>query len=156
MFLIIAGQAVVEDDALCGRGYGTGKDEVIIIRGHFCSGPIVICVTDPVIDVDVVPVDRICDGDVIRACSSLGELCIVGDIAGNSGELGRPAGEGVGVLSGGRLGRSLAVIGRGRAVGDVFISFESCIAVFPCDGIGVDCFGEVCGVGFIPLRGDNS
>ena len=77
-----------------------------------------------------------------------GECRGVGRVAGHDINCGSPLIKGVGVLSGCRLGRGLAVIGRGRAIGNVLVLLQLCaVLVQPCDGVGVGGIGELRGIG---------
>ena len=65
------------------------------------------------------------------------KLCRVCLVACNGNDFGRPALEGVCVLSCSRLGRSCACVCRLCAVGNL-AALKNRIAVFPCYGIGID------------------
>ena len=65
------------------------------------------------------------------------EFCRVCRVACNGNDFGRPALEGVCVLSCSRLGRSCACVCRLCAVGNL-AALKNRIAVFPCYGIGID------------------
>ena len=65
------------------------------------------------------------------------ELCRVCCVARNGNDFGRPALEGVCVLSCSRLGRSCACVCRLCAVCNL-AALKNRIAVFPCYGIGID------------------
>ena len=78
-------------------------------------------------------------------CGSV--LCGVGHIAGNFGDLRRPALEGVGILRGGCLGGRIAVIAGRCAVGHILVRLQNrAVGILPGDGVGVGKLIKLCGI----------
>ena len=122
------------------RGRGLGGS-LAIIAGRRAVGNVLVGLEHRAVVVDPrygVGVDR------------LGVRRRIGHIAGDGGNLGSPAVEGVGVLRVSGLFWSRAVIGRRRAVGNVHVGLEHrAVVVDPRYGIRPKCRSESRGIGHI-------
>ena len=142
--------AVRKDDTGNGSGDRRREDEVVIIRGHRGTRPCIMnIIVDPVVDVDIIPTDRVGNRDVICINSGLGKLSGIGLVAAHFFDCRIPAAEFIGILQISRFGRGLAVVGRSFAEGNGVCLKQRSVPVIPCDGIGVGCGSEHRAVGSV-------
>ena len=80
--------AIGKDDTLGGYGDRGGVDESVRVRRHLRARPCVVAAAQPVVNIDVIPADKVDGGDIKGIDVGFGKLRGVGRVAGHRNDSG--------------------------------------------------------------------